>query len=80
MGMASGLLVRLWRGWKGIAYKVGNFQARVFFSFFYLVLLLPVALGFKALADPFRVKRRRDSFWLPHKESPPTMEEARRQY
>ena len=34
-------LKRLWEGWKKIAHKIGNFQARVLLTVFYAVLVLP---------------------------------------
>jgi len=69
---------RLWEGWKRLAHKIGNFQARVLLTILYAVLVLPFGLAVRLLADPLRVKRRPEG-WLEHPESPTTLELARRQ-
>jgi len=69
---------RLWEGWKRLAHKIGNFQARVLLTILYAVLVLPFGLAVRLFADPLRIKRRPES-WLEHPESPTTLDLARRQ-
>ena len=74
----------LWHKWLLVARPIGNFQGQVILSFFYLVILAPLALFLKAFADPLRLRsgqalRRRSSFekWEHAKQD---LESARRQY
>ena len=74
----------LWKKWLVIAHAVGNFQAQVLLSFFYVIFILPIGLVFRVFSDPLRLKLAKDvskksSFeqWEHPKES---LEEARRQY
>ncbi len=56
-----------WAGWKIVAHRVGNFQARVVLSLFYFVVVPPFALGVKLLADPLRLRAPRGAgFWTAH--------------
>lgn len=48
----------LWRKWLKAAHIIGNFQARVFFSLFYLLPLLPVGLILKIFSDPLHIKKK----------------------
>lgn len=47
----------LWKKWLKVAHIVGNFQARVFFGIFYLLLLLPVGVILRIFADPLKTKK-----------------------
>ncbi|OGD92842.1 hypothetical protein A2697_05185 [Candidatus Curtissbacteria bacterium RIFCSPHIGHO2_01_FULL_41_44] len=74
----------LWHKWLVIAQAIGNFQAQVILSLFYLVILLPVGLMFRFLADPLRLRwqkalRQKTNFgkWEHPKEN---LGEARKQY
>ena len=51
------VLGRLWRGWKRIGRKIGDFQARVLLTFFYFVVLAPFAMGVRLMADPLRLRQ-----------------------
>src|SRR5262249_37750725 len=53
--MASQLR-RLWQGWKRFGRKMGDFQARIFLTIFYFVILAPFALVMR-LADPLGLKK-----------------------
>jgi len=72
------MLKRLWEGWKGIAHKIGNFQARVLLTIFYAVLVLPFGIAARLFTDPLRIKRR-PTEWLDHPDAPTDMEWARKQ-
>ena len=74
------MLGQLWSKWKNIATRIGNFQARVFFSLFYFIIVTPFGLAVRYLSDPLRIKQHGAStFWHPKALPDPTLEEARRQ-
>lgn len=50
--------MRLWRKWKALAWKIGNFQARVLLSLLYFTLLLPFGVGLRLLSDPLKTRTR----------------------
>jgi hypothetical protein len=56
------LLKRIWEGWKKIAHKIGNFQARIILLVFYFVILAPFALIIKR-ADPMRLRKGSNHGW-----------------
>jgi len=70
---------RLWEGWKRIARRIGDVQARVMLTIFYVVIVTPFALAVRAFSDPMRFDAAPS--WLP-KDSPDvdTATYARRQY
>lgn len=70
---------RLWRQWKRVAQVIGNFQARLLFTVFYFLLVTPIAVPFKVLADPLTIKRRRQSLWHPVPPDPSPWESSHRQ-
>ena len=41
------LLKKIWEGWKKIAHKIGNFQARIILLVFYFIILAPFSLIIK---------------------------------
>ena len=45
-----------------LAQRIGRIQAWLIFTLFYFIILAPVALVFKLLADPLRL-RPRASLW-----------------
>lgn len=74
----------LWRKWLPIAQIIGNFNAQVILTIFYLIIIFPLGVFYRFIADPLRLRlrqafRRRTSFekWEHSKDS---LEEARRQY
>ena len=54
----------LWQKWLIVARPIGNFQAQLILTIFYLILLLPVAILFRFLADPLilRFKDKKTNF------------------
>jgi hypothetical protein len=70
---------RLWEGWKRVARRIGDVQARVMLTVFYFVIVTPFALAVRALSDPMRFGA--PPAWLP-KETVDTdvATHARRQY
>jgi len=57
------MLRRLWEGWKRVGRAIGNFQARLMLTIFYIVLIAPLGLLVRVFADPMRIRRPRDK-WL----------------
>lgn len=72
------LLKRAWAGWKKIAHKIGNFQARVLLTIFYGVLVLPFGLAARWFSDPLRIKKP-PTAWLDHPDEACDLEWARKQ-
>ena len=72
------LFKRMWQGWKKIAHKIGNFQARVLLTIFYGVLVLPFGLAARLFADPLRIKKK-PTEWLQHPNEAYDLEWARKQ-
>ena len=73
------MLKRLWQGWKRVAHKIGNFQARVILTIIYSILVLPMGLAIRFLADPLRI-RKRPKGWLDRSDSAADMSWARRHW
>lgn len=53
----------LWEAWKLVAHAIGRVQARIVFSLFYFVLLAPVAIVLRLVADPLRHRHPSTSNW-----------------
>ena len=72
---------RMWEGWKRIARKIGDFQARVILTIFYFLILAPFTLIVRA-SDPLALgKARQHHGWIPRPPSDrPTLETAARQF
>ncbi len=78
------MFVLLWKKWLTIAKIIGNFQAQVIFSFFYLILFCPFGIIFSYFKDELKIKRSNKKplttnfgSWM-HK--PEKLVEAKRQY
>jgi len=71
----------IWKHWKNIGHKIGNFQARLILTFFYFVLVAPFAVIVRFGAKPLRLKICHSSNWL-HIEigAEDAMVRARRQF
>ncbi len=74
-------LRRMWNGWKRIAHRIGNFQARVLLTVVYFVVITPFALAVRWGADPLALKSGAPRGWLPRPASDrhPTLDTAGRQ-
>ena len=64
--------------WMGFLRTVGNVQAWVLLSVFYVVIITPIGFCFRLFADPLRL-RRRGSTWQPFIRQYDRMYEARSQ-
>lgn len=54
---------RIWEGWKKIAKKIGDFNARLILTIFYFVLLAPLALIVRR-SDPLGLKKNKAKGWV----------------
>ena len=72
-------LRRLWAAWKRLARRIAEFQSRILLMALYVVLLMPVGLCLRLMADPLRRRTPEQSNWTPRAETAATLEEARRQ-
>lgn len=54
---------RAWSWWKKIARKIGDFNARVILTIFYLIPFLPFAVAVKTLTDPLEIKKKSPKGW-----------------
>jgi hypothetical protein len=71
----------LWEGWKKVARKIGDFQARVLMTIFYFVLLAPFALIVRRTSDPLAIKAGTERGWGVRQSAPEyTLEMARKQF
>jgi hypothetical protein len=48
----------LWEAWKRLAKKIGNFQARVFLTLLYAIVVLPFGLIVRLFSDSLHLKNR----------------------
>jgi len=69
----------LWQAWLKVAKKIGDFQARLILSLFYLLFIIPVGLIARMFADPLGLKIDRAA-WESKPSSTPRLEDARRQF
>ncbi len=75
----SSIAKKLWTGWLAFARMIGTIQMLAIVTLVYFTLILPVAIPFKLMADPLRLKRRRGSQWQLRIGSEETLESMRRQ-
>ena len=71
---------RVWERWLRIAGVIGDFQARVVLTLFYLIIVLPFAMGVRLFADPLNIKGGRKTAWTDFLERARAMDEAKRQH
>ncbi|OGE09243.1 hypothetical protein A3A60_02180 [Candidatus Curtissbacteria bacterium RIFCSPLOWO2_01_FULL_42_26] len=74
----------LWKKWLAVAKPIGNFNAQVILTVFYLVIVLPLGIGYRLLSDPLNMKREKISkqktSFAKWKHPKQNLEEARKQY
>lgn len=73
------MLKKLWQGWKRIARRIGDFQARVLLTIIYAILVLPFGLAVRFFADPLRIKHP-PTGWLGRSDEPVNMDWAQKQW
>ena len=72
-------LEQLWQRWQKVAKKIGDFQARLILSLFYILIVLPIGLIARMFSDPLSLKKTA-AHWEKKQSSPPRLEDARRQF
>ena len=65
-------------GWMALLRRIGNVQAWIILSLFYVVILSPFGFVYRFAQDPLRL-RRRGSTWQPFAQPYDTMAEGREQ-
>ena len=74
------MLRRLWKGWRVIAQKIGDFQARLILGLLYLLLVGPIALLRRLAVDPLGTRPTPGpSYWRSRPPGNATLDAARRQ-
>jgi hypothetical protein len=72
---------RVWDGWKAFATDMGNYQGRMFFAFFYFIIVMPFGVGLRLFADPFKMKPEgKNTFWLERTPISRELKDAREQF
>jgi hypothetical protein len=75
------LLRSVWEGWKKVARKIANVQARVLLFLFYFVILAPFALLARWTGDPLALKPGAPRGWRPRDDREAVAsEQSRRQF
>jgi hypothetical protein len=70
---------RLWQRWVEIAKKIGDFQARLLLTLFYLVLVLPLGMIVRLFLDPLSLKKTSPE-WTSRPNTAAKLEDARKQF
>ena len=80
--LSPGVLKKLWKRWTGFSKRMGSFQSRILLSFFFFVLISPVAFFIMTLGDPLRIKKKKTekTYWSPKVQNPVEIEDFRRQF
>lgn len=75
-------LKTLWKQWLGISKPIGNFQAQVLLTGFYLIIIFPIGLIFRVLADPLkmRLKKTARTNFEQWEHLPEDINQAKKQY
>jgi hypothetical protein len=73
------MLKAVWSAWKGIAQIVGNFQARMILTLFYLIVSFPFALIIKASSDPLALKQKKPT-WIERARHTVDLTDGRKQF
>jgi hypothetical protein len=71
----------LWEGWKRIARKIGDVQARIILTVFYIFVVGPFALAIRWFGDPLAIKDGAHKGWrLRTSSEPVSLERAYQQF
>jgi hypothetical protein len=71
----------IWYRWKDFSQRMGSFQSRVILSFFFFLLVSPLALAVKLFSDPLRIKSSRgESHWHRREDMSSDLKNSRRQF
>lgn len=80
--LSSGIFKRLWSRWTAFSRKMGSFQSRVLLSFFFFIVISPLAFLIAVLGDPLKIKKKKaaDSYWAEKMPVSAELEDFRRQF
>jgi len=73
------LLKNFSQRWQKVAKRIGDFQARLILSLFYLLIVLPIGLIARMFSDPLALKKSA-AHWNAKPSSPSRIDDARRQF
>lgn len=73
-------LKQLWQYWLRVAKVIGDFQAGLILTVFYIIVFAPTALCFRLFSDPLRLKKPDVVTWSPRAAVDEKLESARRQF
>jgi hypothetical protein len=74
-------LRNLWEGWKRVARKIGDVQARIILTLFYIFIVGPFALAIRWFGDPLAIKSGAPKGWrLRPSNEPVSLERASQQF
>ena len=73
------LFKRAWERWIAFSHIAGRFNARVFLTLVYVLLVAPIGFVYRLVADPMRIKRRPTAFQSTTAYRENSLEAARRQ-
>jgi hypothetical protein len=74
-------LSRLWEGWKRVARKIGDVQARIILTLFYIFIVGPFALPIRWFGDPMAIRGGSPKGWrLRTSNEPISLERAAQQF
>lgn len=74
------MLKKLWDRWKRISHAVGNLQARVLLTVFYVLLVIPTGLVVRLVSDPLGLRRPVASYWVSRPATDETLSGATREF
>jgi hypothetical protein len=80
--LPAALFKRLWHRWAGFSKRMGSFQSRVMLSFFFFVIVSPVALIIRVAGDPLQIKKKKAmaSYWSARTPSSTEIADYQRQF
>ncbi len=73
-------LKKVWEGWKAIAKRIGDFNARLILTLFYFLIVGFFSLLVGRWQNYLRKRLPPDTNWLPVEKKDATLLEAKRQY
>lgn len=70
----------LWRRWLRFAEIVGTVQMIIILTIIYWTILMLIALPFKILADPLRMRRSQPARWIERDSTPAKLDDMKKQF
>jgi Ca2+/Na+ antiporter len=80
--LPGNIFKRIWHRWTGFSKRMGSFQSRVMLSFFFFIIVSPVALIIRVLGDPLKIKKNKvmSSYWSAKTPGSTDIADYRRQF